>query len=179
MIDLHAHDLTWPARAEALAREVERLAGWPTGTVEHVGSTAVAGLDAKPILDLMGAVADIEEARATMSRLVVAGWEYLPEFEAQLPFRLFARLFEPDGRRVANLHVYAASHVEVERHRRFRGLLRRDAGARQRYARAKHDLAAATDDIDVYAAAKDELIDALLATDGAPPRAPRGPRAGA
>lgn len=73
------YDLGWPRRFEAERRLLEGvLALWLEGGIHHIGSTAVPGLAAKPILDMMAGVQDFEQARAAFEPLRGHAWIYEP-----------------------------------------------------------------------------------------------------
>src|SRR5688572_7678262 len=94
----------WP---ELFAREAERLERIFAGTgasIEHIGSTSVPGLGAKPVIDIMIGVASLTDAESRANALADAGYEYVPEYEAQLPDRRYFR--KPFQRpRTHHLHV--------------------------------------------------------------------------
>ena len=73
------YDPTWPSMFEhervALAR---LLAPWLVGPIEHVGSTAVPGCPAKPVIDIMAAVGDLDTSRPAVTALADLGYEYVP-----------------------------------------------------------------------------------------------------
>ena len=78
-VQLVAYDPSWPARAAAEAAVLDgALAAWLDGAVEHVGSTAVPGLAAKPTIDLMAPVADLHAAREAFGPLAELGYVYAP-----------------------------------------------------------------------------------------------------
>lgn len=130
-------DTAWPARFDELETRIREALGWRVLNLEHVGSTAVPGLPAKPIIDVDLTVADPDDEGA-----------YVPDLEA-VGFEL--RIREPwwYGHRVlraaeprANLHVFGYDSPELVKHRIFRDWLRGNAGERDLYAAAKRDAAA-------------------------------------
>lgn len=146
----------WP---QAFAREAARfsaLLGECLVEVHHVGSTAVPGLAAKEVIDLLPCVRDIGQADALTGRIVAAGWQAWGEFG--LPGRrYFSR--DEDGFRVCNAHVYAVGDPDVERHLAFAAWLRAHPQARDQYARLKHAaFAAHPGDLGAYNDAKHEWV---------------------
>jgi GrpB-like predicted nucleotidyltransferase (UPF0157 family) len=131
-------------------------------TVEHIGSTSVPGLAAKPIIDLQLGVRDLEEARSScVGRLQALGYAYLPEYEARLPGELFFRKGQPWTH---HLHVLQGDHPRWERRLLFRDYLRNHPEVAQAYAKLKRDLAAAfDDDMSGYMNAKTAFVGATLA----------------
>ncbi len=121
---------------------MELLAPWLDDGVEHVGSTAVPGLAAKPIIDLMASVNDpdvvVEQAS---QRLAADGWCYVPPELDGRPWRRF--FVKPDAsgqRRMAHLHVIPSGHVRWAEQLAFRDILRRDDQLARRYAELKRRL---------------------------------------
>ncbi|WP_176088671.1 GrpB family protein [Achromobacter anxifer] len=127
------YDPDWPVRYERLAAQVRQALGAVALDVEHMGSTAVPGLPAKPVIDIDLAVAD--PARED---------EYVPALEA-LGYALILRepswhqhrLLQLASPRV-NLHVFGPDCPENIRHRMFRDWLRAHGADRDLYAQAKH-----------------------------------------
>src|SRR5215467_16386637 len=127
----------WPALFRREAERVRMTLGERVLQLEHVGSTAVPGLAAKPIIDMALAVADsADESR------------YVPAMEAQ---GYLLRIREPDWHQHRlfkgpdtdiNLHVHPPDSPEVDRHLRFRDHLRSDAADRELYEATKRELAA-------------------------------------
>ena len=138
--------------------------------VEHIGSTSVPGLRAKPRVDVLVTVAD-PEAPDVVARLEAAG------------YRLHVRepghrcLVVPEGcGPSANVHVWAPDDPEVERCLLFRDQLRADPGDRARYQARKEELARQLwTDVNHYAGAKGEVIESVIARGRAAGRAPRRP----
>ena len=134
-----APDPAWPAAYAALADRIRIALGDRVLGLDHVGSTSVPGLPAKPIIDIDLTVADAADERA-----------YVPALE-QAGFVLLAR--EPDWHQhrllvapspAANLHVWSPDSPEAIRHRLFRDWLLDHPDDRARYARAKQAAAEAT-----------------------------------
>jgi len=136
-IDITEPDPTWPRRYDRLAGRIREALGWRVLQLEHVGSTAVPGLAAKPIIDIDLTVADPGREQ-----------DYVPALEAA-GFRLVIR--EPwwHGHRMlrsdeppCNLHVFGFDSPELVKHRIFRDWLRGNPGERDRYAATKRRAAA-------------------------------------
>ena len=146
----------WP---RAFAREAERVAkllGGTVVTVHHIGSTAVPGLAAKPIIDLLPVVRDIAEVAARVSAFEAAG--YVAWGEYGLPGRRFFSK-DRDGWRTHNVHVYAAGHPDIVRHLAFGAYLRAHPAVRDEYAAVKRAaFARHPDDVAAYNADKDAWI---------------------
>lgn len=155
-IEIVPYDPAWPARFREEERRQRAALGRGAVRVDHVGSTAVPGLAAKPIVDIQISVADVEDERAYLPALETAGY--------------LLRVREPGHRLVRtpelDVHVHiCTSGSEWERdHLLFRDRLRRDAADRDRYAALKLSLAARDwPDMNAYADAKGPLIAEILA----------------
>lgn len=153
-IVIAAYDPAWPARFERERERIVAALGARAIAIEHVGSTAVPGLAAKPIVDMLVAVDDAEND-ALVTALEGAGYEL--------------RVREPGHRmlrtpaRDVHLHIWAASDPETARMLRFRDRLRASAEDRDAYERLKRGLAErAWSDMNEYADAKGPLIEAIL-----------------
>ena len=113
-IEVVDYDRDWPRR---YAEERDRIAaaiGDSALAIEHVGGTAVPGLPAKPVIDLMIGVDDIERAGPAVAGLINLGYEYIPEFESQLPDRRYFRRGTPDTHHVHMVPVssdYFTEHL--------------------------------------------------------------------
>ena len=156
-------DLEWQRLGERLREELDvALARWLTAPVEHVGSTAVPGLAAEPVLDLQAAVADLGCAPAVAEALAGSEWQLVPpELDAQ-PWRRFLVQVRVDVR-VAHLHLMTAGSEQWTEQLAFRDALRADADLRRRYAALKQALAAEhADDREAYTAGKTDFIRAAL-----------------
>jgi uridine kinase len=172
-IQLADPDPAWPRRASVLATDVaERLGSLLDGAVEHVGSTAVPGLVAKPVLDLLAPVRTLDLTPEGVARLAGAGWELVPP---ELDARPWRRLFVlPDGaRRVAHLQLVARDHPRHVAMLRFRDELRRHPDLAAAYARLKTEAVVEhTADREAYTAAKSSFVAAVVAGTTPPDVAP-------
>jgi GrpB-like predicted nucleotidyltransferase (UPF0157 family) len=80
-----AYDRSWPSRFEEEKALLERAIGtWATGGIHHVGSTAVPGLDAKPVIDILVGVENLPSARACFEPLARLGYLYAPYRETEM-----------------------------------------------------------------------------------------------
>ncbi len=145
------YDERWRHRFEAFARRVRRALGAQALVLEHVGSTSVPDLAAKPIVDMLLTVADVADEPAYVPALESVGFEL--------------RVREPDHRmlrtrmRDAHLHVYEPDRLEVRDYLDLRDWLRVDAADRELYAATKRRLAQQSwRDMNDYADAKSEVI---------------------
>jgi GrpB-like predicted nucleotidyltransferase (UPF0157 family) len=153
------------ARVES-ERLVRLLAPWLVDGVEHVGSTAVPRLAAKPVIDLMASVTDpdvvVVQAR---ERLAADGWCYVPpDLDGGRMWRRFFVKPDTSGeRRVAHLHVIQAGHPRWAEQIAFRDALRRDDQLAGSYEGLKQRLATQfAGDREAYTDAKAEFVAAAL-----------------
>lgn len=162
------YDARWPSQ---YAAEAGRLAaGLVTAGIapqrfsfEHVGSTAVPGLGAKPIIDLMLGLRDFDaDAGRAVKACEQLGYVYHPEFEVRIPERRFLRGVAPEGF-ACNLHIVPIDGVFWLEHLKFRDVLRIDARLAAEYDVLKRGLAMqswpSTSD---YSDAKTEFIEQVL-----------------
>ena len=157
-VELVDYDPSWP---ELYRREDERIRGALGAKallLEHVGSTSVPGLAAKPVIDIVLAVADAAGEPAYVPDLERAGYD----LSAREPDWYEHRLFK-DADPAVHLHVFSAGCPEVERMRRFRDHLRADDADRRLYEAIKRELAARTwEHVQHYADSKSEVVEQLL-----------------
>ena len=130
----------WPAIFDVEARALERLLDGGV-RVEHIGSTAVPGLGAKPIIDVLVGAPDLAFVEARIPRLVEHGYQYVAEFERAVPQRRYFR--RTDGQ-PGHFHVHAVvlDSPFWRSHLAFRDALRRDPALAARYWKLKQRLAA-------------------------------------
>lgn len=139
---LEPHDPSWADTATVHAERVARLLGPLLLTWHHIGSTAIPGIHAKPVIDLMPLVRSVEEVDELRTAFEAAGYCWYGEFG--LPGRRYVNMDDPaTGDRVTNVHIYAADNPEVKRHLAFRDYLRTDSAAAQEYEQIKLACAAA------------------------------------
>jgi GrpB-like predicted nucleotidyltransferase (UPF0157 family) len=149
------YDHDWPGRFEEQRTRVSRALGDAALQIEHIGSTAVPGLAAKPVIDLLVTVENPDDESAIAPALEAAGYELRVREAGHRMFRT------PAGD--AHVHIWAEADPEVERYIRFRDQLRRSADDRRAYEQLKRELAAKEwSDMNEYADAKGPLIEAIL-----------------
>lgn len=160
-------DPTWEPRARGLIADVgQRLDRWLAGPVEHVGSTAVQGLAAKPVLDLLAPVDSLPAAPGADDVLAEAGWQLVPPELDRRPWRRMYVLPE-DDRRLAHLHLVEREHPRWRQILEFRDRLRRHPELAREYAEVKR-LAARVhpDDREAYTEAKSAFVASAIGATG-------------
>jgi len=157
-IVLEPYDPRWARVFDALARELRAALGDAALQVEHVGSTSVPGLAAKPIVDIDLVVTDSSDEAAYAGALDALGYRLMIREPQWYEHRVFRR-DEP----MVNLHVFSRDCEEVVRMIRFRDRLRTDPGDRKLYEATKRELAARPwPRVQDYADAKSEVVAAIL-----------------
>jgi GrpB-like predicted nucleotidyltransferase (UPF0157 family) len=153
-VEIVEYDPAWPA---AYATERERLAPLLARGVElhHIGSTAVPGLAAKPVIDMLALVDDLDAPIAALVQR--GGYQYPPAFNATLTHRRFL-CYPTAAHRTHHLHL-VDEPGELDRYLRFRDRLRTDRALADEYARLKRALAERhRTDREAYTEAKSEFV---------------------
>lgn|SRR3990167_627068 len=164
-VAIFPYDSNWPAMFED---ERDRLLDVFPGNflaIEHFGSTAVPGLSAKPIIDILAGVDSMSRANELMEPLCHAKYTTSVEFNASLVGRRWLMRWA-EGRRTHHLHLMVYGSYEWDRRLAFRNILRANTELAQRYDKNKR-LWAATfmSDREAYTAAKSNFV--LVALDSA------------
>ena len=150
------YDDTWPTLFEVEAEQLRTVLGTNLRVIEHVGSTSVPGLVAKPIVDLAASVESLDDL--DIGAVEALGYRYVPMFEEELPNR---RYFT---RGDYHLHVYEQEHEEFMDYVRFRDYLRTHPEDAELYGQLKLRLASEhAEDREAYQAAKASFVVRLVA----------------
>jgi GrpB-like predicted nucleotidyltransferase (UPF0157 family) len=164
-LKLVPYDHTWPALCEAAAARLTAALGTRAQSIEHIGSTSVPGLLAKPVIDIGVAVSSADEAEACVAPLQTLGYEYRGMHGDDPARRYF--VLDGEGRRRVQIHMWILPAAGWERHLRFRDLLRARPDLAAAYAREKLRVAEAAGwDKAAYSVAKGPFIEALLRGEG-------------
>lgn len=164
-IELAPYDTTWPARFELERERLRSALGDRALQIEHIGSTAVPGLAAKPVIDILIAVDDISH----------------PQLQPALEKFGYALVVDEPGHRMyrpatmdVHVHLWRSDDTEVERHIAFRDWLRLHPDERELYAHVKRAFAEREwTDGNEYADAKTPVISAILRRARGQARGPR------
>ena len=155
------HDPNWATLAAAVCHEVQRAGGDLLVDVQHVGSTAVSGLPAKPILDVAAGARTLATIPEIVQRLTEIGYLYRRD-EGPHGGHLFLRESAPDIRTI-HLHVVEHAATEWQNYLLFRERLRQEVHLRQQYAELKLRLAREFgNDRQTYTASKQDFILGVL-----------------
>lgn len=163
-IRLEAYDAAWPALFEAEKAQLEPLlAPWRRGPLEHIGSTSVPGLRAKPVIDIMVGVTSLPDSQPAIVALTRAGYQY-SEYKTEVMHWFCKPSF---AFRTHHLHLIPyGSPLWLDR-LAFRDLLRNDLAWRADYLALKLELASEFEhDRDAYTEGKSSFIKRALARVG-------------
>ncbi len=158
------YDPRWAERFRGSRAEYLRAlvrAGVQVVAVEHVGSTSVPGLAAKPVIDVDIVVAGEDVVAASEA---LTGLGFRPLGEVGIPDRWAFR--EPDRFAGTNTYVVVAGSLALRNHLGVRDVLRSDAGLRAEYAVVKKAAAMVAADIDDYGGRKNAVVQRILAAAG-------------
>jgi len=153
------YDPAWPGRFRREEAKIRAALGEAALSVEHIGSTSVPGLAAKPIVDILLVVEDSGEEASYLPALEKAGYVLRvrePDFHEHRMFRT------PE--KDVHLHVYSAGSPEIERYLLLRDRLRENGKERDLYVRTKRELARRDwPSMQHYAEAKTGVIEGIIA----------------
>lgn len=149
------YDSTWPRRFEHEQKRIRKALGATALRIEHIGSTAVPGLAAKPVIDVLVTVEDPDDESTLLPAFESAGFELRVREPGHRMFRT--------SRRDIHVHIWANADPEVDRYLTFRDRLRRSREDCAAYDELKRDLATREwSDMNEYADAKTDLIAAII-----------------
>jgi GrpB-like predicted nucleotidyltransferase (UPF0157 family) len=159
-VTVRPYDPVWPARFENERCLLQRVLGeFITGGIHHVGSTSVPGLDAKPVIDILAGIADLDAAHPCIDLLGPLSYLYAP-------YRVDEMLWfcKPHpARRTHHLHLVPTGSARYRAELLFRDYLREHPDARADYARIKHDLAVRyRHDREAYTKGKTAFVQEIL-----------------
>jgi GrpB-like predicted nucleotidyltransferase (UPF0157 family) len=153
------YDPTWPEQFAALRVHIASALGDLAATIEHVGSTAVPGLAAKPVIDIDVLLSSKEGFREVVERLAPLG--YVHEGNLGIAGREVFRL--PPDQPAHHLYVCVPDSQEYRRHTAFRDYLRAHPESAEAYGELKRRLARIHhDDREKYLSGKDEFVREIL-----------------
>ena len=154
------YDSAWKSAFEAIKKEIEGAAGDLILGVEHVGSTSVEGMSAKPCIDLDVVIRDVSVLEAVIARLAAIG--YIHEGDLGIPGREAFKYTDKPHLQTHHLYVCPRDSRELHRHITFREFLKSHPEAVRQYSRVKETAAQLfPDDIDRYIAYKSPCIEEL------------------
>jgi GrpB-like predicted nucleotidyltransferase (UPF0157 family) len=158
LIEIVDYQPDWPKQFEIHRQIIAAALGDSALRIEHIGSTSVPDLAAKPIIDILVVVQDSTAESTYLPQLEVAGYV----LRVREPDWNEHRMFKTPEKNV-HVHVYSAGCPEIERNLIFRNRLRQNIEDRRRYEQTKRELAAREwSDMNEYADAKTEVIESVI-----------------
>jgi GrpB-like predicted nucleotidyltransferase (UPF0157 family) len=156
-VNVVPHNPGWRDAFEAEAKLVAAALGENVSAVHHVGSTAIPGIYAKPVIDLLVEVRDLSEVDLRSPSMASEGYEVMGEYG--IPGRRYFRKDDGAGVRTHQVHVFEAGSAEVVRHLAFRDYMLAHPSDAQEYSELKRRLAEEhPQDMDGYMDGKDGFI---------------------
>lgn len=157
------YDPQWPELFRVEAEHIKQALGDNCVAIHHIGSTSVPGLSAKPIIDILPVVRNIQEVDQAIQAMEALGYEAKGEYGIA-----FRRYFQKDKDiRTHHVHAYQEGDPEISRYLKFRDWLRSHLDDAERYAQLKIELAAKfPHDILQYCNGKDAFVAQIDAKDG-------------
>jgi GrpB-like predicted nucleotidyltransferase (UPF0157 family) len=161
-IIIEPYNPAWPTLFEQEKRSILKACNGVIG-IEHIGSTAIPHLAAKPVIDMMLTVTDEKAAATCIEALKAIGYCHLPGAFWKLPGRYDLIYKDVDGKRAFNLHIAGSDGIFAGRHLPFRDYLCSNPEARMEYEALKIALAERfVTDMDAYASAKNDFVASVL-----------------
>jgi len=155
-IEVVRYDPQWPERFQKEAEELLEVFGSNIEAIHHIGSTAVPGIKAKPIIDVLVVVRDLERVGRRDEEMRARG--YIAKGSFGIPGRRFF-IKGTETERTHHVHVFGQRHPAIRRHLAFRDYLRVHSDRARAYSRLKAKLAREfPHDIEGYMAGKDAFI---------------------
>ncbi|BBH20418.1 hypothetical protein Back11_17630 [Paenibacillus baekrokdamisoli] len=162
-IEIKIPDLTW---LEKGTQEVnclrENLSPFGVSEIEHVGSTSIPNLPAKPIIDMMAKIKTYNDLEEIIESLKPDNWNYVPpELDGHEWRRFFVKV--KNDRRECHLHLMLEDEEHWEKQIKFRDKLREKSNLAKQYAELKRKLAEENrEDREAYTEAKTDFIKSIL-----------------
>jgi len=162
-IEVVSYNPQWPELFEVEAEQIKRALGCNCIEVHHIGSTSILGLSAKPVIDMLPVVRDIQEVDQATKAMESLGYEAKGEYGIA-----FRRYFQK-GKNIQthHVHVYQEADPEISRYLKFRDWMRSHPSDAESYGKLKLELAKKfPHDILQYCNGKDAFVASIDAKDG-------------
>lgn len=159
-VEVVPHNPEWRSQFTSEATQIKTVLGTTLLAIHHIGSTAIPGIYAKPIIDLLGVVTDLAALDSHTASLEGLGYEAMGEFG--IPGRRYFRKYHANGDRSHHLHLFQQGSPEITRHLAFRDYLIHHPDDARAYSQLKRTLAQQhPHNIEAYMDGKDSLIRAI------------------
>lgn len=156
-VRLVPHDPAWSTLFDRESIKIQHAIGNLSCTIHHIGSTSIPDIAAKPIIDMLLVVDDVQELDARTHAMTLCGYEAMGEFG--IPGRRYFRKYDAGGERTHHVHAFSAASPEIERHLVFRDFLRVHRQYAEAYEAVKVHLATLhPHDREAYTDGKTEFI---------------------
>lgn len=157
IVEVVPHNSGWRTAFEEEAAQIRQAMGETVAAIHHIGSTAIAQIHAKPIIDILVEVHNLDQVDTRNSAMEALGYTAMGEFG--MPGRRYFRKETTAGVRTHHVHTFAVGTAEAERHLAFRDYLNAHPAIAQHYSELKQKLAQAhSSDIEAYMDGKDPFI---------------------
>lgn len=154
--EVKPYDGNWVKQFDAEATRVKAIFGNDAISIQHIGSTAVHGLDGQPTIDMLLLVEDITIADEHIKPMELIGYKYFVDYVSPNS-RLFAK--ENENRRIFNVHIFPKDHPHVSEMIKLRDYLRKHPKEIQKYGEFKRKLSAQyPEDYAKYRKFKDKYV---------------------
>lgn len=156
-IPMVPHDPTWSGAFAVAAQEIRNALGQNLLEIHHIGSTSIPGIFAKPVIDMLGVVADLAVVDQHTMQMQSLGYEVMGEFG--IPGRRYFRHDNAVGDRTHQFHAFQLGSTDVQRHLAFRDFLRAHPAIAAQYSDLKRRLVKMhPTDMNAYMDGKDSFI---------------------
>lgn len=152
-----AHDPTWRNTFEAESKSVGAALGENVVAIHHIGSTAIPNIYAKPVIDILVEVRNINEVEKRTSAMESIGYEAMGEYG--IPNRRYFRKNNQKGIRTHQIHIFEIGSAQIARHLSFRDYMIAHTEEAQKYSELKRKLADEHPlNMEAYIDGKDDFI---------------------
>lgn len=156
-VEVVPHNPKWRDAFEVESKYITDVLGGSCVAIHHIGSTAIPGIYAKPIIDMLVEVQDITKVDEQNSGMKSLGYEVMGEYG--IPGRRYFRKDSKEGVRTHHIHIFEVGSPQIARHLAFRDYMIAHPEAAQKYSELKRDLAGKYPySIDEYMDGKDSFI---------------------
>ena len=156
-VEVVPHNPNWQNEFQMEAKQITSAMGEMLVAIHHIGSTAIPGIYAKPVIDMLVEVRDITEVEARSSAMELIGYEVMGEFG--IPGRRYFRKENQAGIRTHQVHTFELGSAQITRHLAFRDFKIAHPEEAQKYSELKRKLAAENpQNMDGYIDGKDGFI---------------------
>ncbi|MDF1654355.1 MAG: bifunctional GrpB family protein/GNAT family N-acetyltransferase [Coxiellaceae bacterium] len=160
MIRLTPYNPNWPQAYLQESAWLKQQLGDVIADIQHIGSTSIGGIQAKPVIDILIGVHNLDRFNQShIQKLITGGYDYINKYEKDLPFRRYFQKEDDNGARTHQIHLVNMNSAWWFRHILFRDYMRRYPAQAKVYETLKLKLAPQFTDSNQYAFAKSEYIE--------------------